>query len=184
MKNRKLAYVAMGLSGVLIGCQSDKSSFQDFFPSTAAENRAVNKFADTQAASGARADATLYPRHFDGESLNSLGSKKLDSMLADDDTATPMLVYMDLDHDGELKPRRDAVVRYLVDHGMTKDQVEFRAGPNPHTGALAAPQAARLGKTESGGSGSESWSTESNAATGTAGTGNGGGSGGGGGGGY
>src|SRR4051812_25759257 len=55
----------------------------------AGEVRATQRFTDAQVASGARADATLHPYHFDCLDLNSLGQRKLDAMLKDDDACAP-----------------------------------------------------------------------------------------------
>src|SRR3954451_81114 len=52
--------------------------------------RSVDKFVNTQVASGARSDATLQPCHFDGNQLNSLGRDKLRAMLRDDDACEPL----------------------------------------------------------------------------------------------
>src|SRR4051794_18309148 len=60
------------------------------------EVRATQRFADAQTAAGARADATLHPYHFDCLDLNSLGQRKLDLMLKDDDACAPIVVYLDL----------------------------------------------------------------------------------------
>jgi hypothetical protein len=148
-----------------VGCQTDNSSVQDFFPQD--QNRASQQFVTAQAASGARADGTLNALHFDGQRLNSLGEAKLDLMLKDDDTAEPVVVYLDLSKDdADLKVRRDAVSNYLVDRGMTTDQLEFKMGANPNGNSLAANHLARMEKLESGG-GAEGGAASSEAAAGT-----------------
>lgn len=134
----------------LFGCNTDKSSMTDFFP--ADEARATQNFMTAQAAAGARADATLQPMHFDGDHLNSLGEAKLDLMLKDDDTNNTVVVYMNMPtDDANLKSRRDAVVTYFEDRGVSKDNVEFKAGTNLAQSSLAAEHLGRMGKTESDG---------------------------------
>src|SRR4051812_3468386 len=73
----------------------------------------VNAMMNAQAAAGARADATLYPFHFEGARLNSTGQEKLDRMLPDENgashdataattdvaNASPMTVYLDVPAD-------------------------------------------------------------------------------------
>jgi hypothetical protein len=136
---------------MLVGCNTDKSSMTDFFP--ADENRSTQNFMTAQAAAGARADATLQPMHFDGDHLNSLGEAKLDLMLKDDDTEDMMVVYINLPAESaNLKARRDAVVTYFEDRGVSKDNIEFKAGTNPAQSSLAAEHLARMQKTDSDGS--------------------------------
>src|SRR5688572_22529468 len=67
---------------------------EDFRPES--ERRSVAYFVEAQAASGARADATLRPYHFNGAELNSLGRAKLDLMLKDDEAAAPLLVFLEV----------------------------------------------------------------------------------------
>jgi hypothetical protein len=136
---------------MLVGCNADKSSMTDFFPE--GEARATQNFVTAQAAAGARADATLQAMHFDGDHLNSLGEAKLDLMLKDDDTDDKVVVYMNLHtDDADLKARRDAVVTYFEDRGVTKDNIEFKAGSNPDETSLAAEHLSRMSKLESDGS--------------------------------
>ncbi|CAN5539277.1 hypothetical protein BH09PLA1_BH09PLA1_20250 [soil metagenome] len=144
-------FAGLAVAGLLlVGCQMDKSSVTDFFPED--ESRATQNFMTAQAASGARADATLQSMHFDGDHLNSLGEAKLDLMLKDDDTSNMVVVYMNLPtDDATLKPRRDAVVTYFEDRGVSKDNIEFKSGGNPDQTSLAAEHLGRMAKTESSG---------------------------------
>ena len=128
------------------GCQTDGSSVTDFFPSDNAP-RATEQFMNVQAASGARADGTLQPLHFDAEKLNSLGEAKLDLMLKDDDS-----------DDRFLNSRKESVTRYLVDRGLSEDQVKFETGTNPNSRSLAVRHITNMGKTETGISGGTSTS--------------------------
>ncbi|MFI5378565.1 MAG: hypothetical protein ACHRHE_04655 [Tepidisphaerales bacterium] len=89
---------------------------------------------DTQAARGARADATLYPQHFDGSRLNSLGKSKIDLMLRDTDAEPPVKLFIDgQSSDPAWTARADAVKKHLAFIGLTDQQYEVLAGPNPAT---------------------------------------------------
>jgi hypothetical protein len=166
MKQNQLNKQVVTFSGLvvstmlMVGCQTDKSSMTDFFP--ADEARSTQNFMTAQAAAGARADATLQPMHFDGDHLNSLGEAKLDLMLKDDDTNPAVTVYMNLPADDtNLKVRRDAVVTYFEDRGVSKDNIEFKAGPNVGQTSLAAEHLSRLARTESDGADSSADSKSS-----------------------
>ena len=139
---------AAALAVVLTGCRRDKSSVAEFFPDDHAYRPTAQAY-KAQAASGARNDATLQSHHFDGENLNSLGEAKLDLMVRDDDTAAPMLVFLNLEKDDDrTKGRRDAIVEYLKDRGMMGDQIEFKSGANPANAHMTAHSLARINKTE------------------------------------
>ena len=146
-----IAAVAMSVGG----CQTDESSMTDFFPPDQA--RASQQFVAAQAASGARADATLQPSHFDGDRLSSLGEDKLELMLMDDDTAEPLVVYLNLDKDApNLNVRREAVTEFFIERGLLREQIELRTGSNPNVTSLTAKHLARMHLTDSGGSDGES----------------------------
>lgn len=106
------------------------------------EPRHVHYIFDTAAASGARADATLHASHFDGgnvTALNSLGEKKLDLMLSDDD-ALPMVIYLNVAGDEVLAGCERSVRVYLRDRGLNDDQMKFIAGRNPGKMSPTAPK--------------------------------------------
>ncbi len=154
--NRKISKKNVLLSGlvftgaltVLAGCQTDNSGMDSFFPKD--EARSTQQFMTAQAASGARADATLQPCHFDGDKLNSLGMAKLDLMLKDDDSVDPMTVYINLgEKDATLAARKDSITQYLVDHGLVKDQIALKTGENPDSKSLSAEHLSRMSRTES-----------------------------------
>jgi len=111
----------------------------DFFQQPGAER--VSKFADVQAANGARADAMLYRHHFTAGQLNGLGRSKVLMMLEHGDGPEPVTVYLVNCGDGELLAQRKASVELYV----TTEE-----GPNPNSAHPAAPQLARIPKTESG----------------------------------
>src|SRR5688572_9574155 len=161
-------YSGLVISAMLMigGCQTDNSSMTDFFP-PADEARSSENFMTAQAAAGARADATLQPMHFDGDHLNSLGEAKLDLMLKDDDTDPTIVVYMNLPTDHpHLRARRDAVVTYFEDRGVTTDNIEFKSGSNTEESSLAVQHLSRLKKTESNGDDADSESESMSAAGG------------------
>src|SRR3712207_2003617 len=123
---------------VLASCQHRQErldpTLQDFFGQDAGDPRAPARFADAQSASGARADATLSRHHFDGPRLNSLGQDKLSRMVRDDDAPEPLRVYLNLDErDATARPRRDAVVAFARDAGLTDSQIDVVYGRNPES---------------------------------------------------
>ena len=163
LNKRVVTFSGLAIATVLlVGCQADQSSMTEFFP--ADEARSTQNFVTAQAAAGARADATLQPMHFDGDHLNSLGEAKLDLMLKDDDTDPTIVVYMNLPTDDQdLKARRDAVVTYFEDRGVSKDNIEFKAGSNVNETSLSAKHLAAMHKTESNGEAAQGDSTSSQA---------------------
>lgn len=151
MKLRDTGLVVLGLA-LLAGCHGkagEKPSSLDFPPED--EVRAVSRFSDAQAAAGARNDATLYPAHFNGQALSSLGAHKLDSMVADDDACEPMTVYINLDKDDpRTEPRRSAVVAYLKDAGLRDEQIKLADGRNPAVYAPSSLGTSKVYKIEDG----------------------------------
>lgn len=107
--------------------------------------RSVQLSAAAQAASGARADATLYAMHFDGNALNTLGREKLTRMLADDDAHRPLVAYVSADHEA----RRLAVAQFLKDQGLSDEQIQVLPGANPGSYNPTAPSISRYSRTES-----------------------------------
>src|SRR3954469_1495633 len=90
------AALTIAALSTITGCRADstastehKNRGEDFI--AVGDHRAYNQAMLAQAASGARADATLYAYHFDAGNLNSLGQQKLSLMLQDDDAKTPMV---------------------------------------------------------------------------------------------
>jgi hypothetical protein len=108
---------------------------EDFTPDD--QPKAIDRLLDAQAARGARNDATLYAVHFDGPDLNSLGAAKLDWMLKDD-SALPLAIWIAVPADEQSAARQASVTTYLKDHGLKPEQIQFNAGPNPHTDYPAA----------------------------------------------
>jgi hypothetical protein len=145
---------AIGLSLLtLAGCQSAKDQMarqkqNDAF-SPEDDSRAYRRFAIAQEAAGARHDGMLYPYHFDGSQLNSLGERKLAAMLMANDHAFPLVIYMNFPETEHQDIRQRAVMAYLVDSGVQEKQIQFESGFNPDATSSGAHNLARLSKTES-----------------------------------
>ena len=129
----------------------DATLHGEVFPADG-DARDVWNVAGAQAAAGARADATLHTSHFDEMGLNSLGEEKLNLMLACEDAAGPMVVYLDLPADAARDRDRDAVTAYLSDRGVPQSQISLKDGPNPHTMRSASEAANQLNTLNSPGS--------------------------------
>lgn len=149
-----LAGLAAGVAALALvgGCQSDRVdvvSHGEEFPSDDSV-RYVHETQDLEAANAARADGTLRAYHFDRGELNSLGEDRLNLMLRNGDSTNPMVVYLDVPSDDLDNTRRQqAVLAYLKDHGLTDEQIQFKAGPNPNVNSPVAPILAANGGTAS-----------------------------------
>jgi hypothetical protein len=103
-----------------------------------------------QAASAARADATLYDHHFHGGRLNSLGEDKLALMFDDDDQTSATVIYLDMTVEGgEFSARQEAVRSFASSEGVDADSIRFERGAKPGNRSLAAPLLKNMPKTES-----------------------------------
>lgn len=149
----KLTYLLTPLLIVLLtGCADKKRDAEQaaFFPDQ--RQSSVNCLAHTQSANGARDDGMLYPVHFDGNQLSSLGKQKLSLMVAAGAMAHPMKIYLVNDGKGkELKQRERAVRHYLKHKLRPGERIEFVEGTNPSTIHPSAEALARMGKVESPG---------------------------------
>lgn len=145
-----LAAAAMAIA-MAAGCQkkAEQATKEPFFADSD-QPRQINRFSEVQAASGARADATLRAAHFDGVALNSLGEDKLDLMLRDDDACTPISIFVDVPEDDFTKGRTDAVKVFLRDRGLADNQVKVAVGPNKGKTFYAAPSIRAMKLIESG----------------------------------
>lgn len=166
MKNRMIQLLAAAIPAaalllVAAGCSHDpephgegfrdaikEAKERDAFPAED-DSRAYRRSMIAQAAAGARHDGMLYDYHFDGDVLNSLGQSKLSLMLKANDSAFPVVVYMNVPDDARLKARENAVATYLIDSGLQDQQVKFEVGPNPNAKSSGAQNLARYNKTES-----------------------------------
>lgn len=166
MNSKRTATFLMAAGSVVLiatGCQKDKPPVdhgERFAPEV--ELRETTKLEQTQKEAGARDDATLYPQHFDGQGLSSLGTTKLDMMLADSHSANPLVVYLDVPNDSAAQDHRDAISRYLQDRGGLKpDQIKFEDGVNPETDHPAAADLTNYDKTDTGAGGGSPGSASS-----------------------
>jgi hypothetical protein len=153
----RIALTAL-LGALLGGCQSNSAqtpaaddqptmvSAVDFAPDDSA--RAYQAAANRQAALGDREDAMLNASHFDAASLNGLGRAKLDNMLSV--PSRPLVVYLDLAADDSMTTaRREAVAQYIKSKDSADNAFRIENGINPAMCAGAAPNLARVKKTES-----------------------------------
>jgi len=137
-KQNKLRWLTLAAAATLVaattGCHNANTSEKlhgEAFESDDAPRSSRNAVA-IQAANGARADATLYPAHFNSAGLNSLGRDKLEKMMLDDESTPPMTVYLDLGKDeAAVKLAHTAVAEYLKARGVAESQFKLEDGPNP-----------------------------------------------------
>jgi len=95
------------------------------------EIHAVDRFTETQSARGAKADAMLYPRHFDGPELNALGMSKVNLMLQKNPAGQAMVVYLNTgEKDEHADARQVAVEKYVASSEYTATALDIRTGPN------------------------------------------------------
>jgi hypothetical protein len=140
MKLTKMMVWAAAAAVVLgMGCSSSKKDENALFKSDGEER--VSKFGDVQAANGARYDAMLYPHHFNGGHLNSLGRSKVLLMLEDCDSCEPTVVHLVNLGEGELLAQRKAAVELYLKTTEGQNKLAFHP---------AGPGLIRFGKTESG----------------------------------
>ena len=145
------------------GCQQQKLNHAENFEPPI-EARQTTQLLDTQKAGGVRDEATLYRQHFDASGLSSLGSSKLDLMLADSHRKSPLVVYVAIPDDLNTRARKAAVARYLMNHGLKSDQIRLVDGPNPDTYTPAVANLKNYEKTDTAASGG---ATSSGTSTGT-----------------
>jgi hypothetical protein len=169
---KRVNRIALFLGGSLLlaaqGCNSSQPAVnhaEQFAPP--GSEYASQRLAQTQEAAGARADATLYPQHFDGPGLSTLGMYKLDLMLQDSHTANPLVVYVSIPDDEQATLRRRAITDYVVHHSSVKaDQISLQAGTDPGTLYLTGPNLKNYDKTDTASdSGSYSGGSSSSSST-------------------
>jgi len=133
-----VAVSATLLAAGTVGCKNDDKApaktdnriyGEKFFDQN--EVRDVEIFSDTQCASGARYDATLYWFNFDKGALNGSGKAKLDSMMSDDDANSSLMVYVDIAQDEYTTARTEAIAAHCKEHSVAAEQLKVVAGPNP-----------------------------------------------------
>jgi hypothetical protein len=106
--------------------------------------RAEGNFVNAEVSAGARGDGTLYPCHFNGADLNSLGQTKLDLMLKEPEASKTLTVYFSFDDNSMTDARKKAVTDYLKAQGLSDDEIALKDGPNPDSKCSAAENIAAL----------------------------------------
>ncbi len=131
MKNAILPALVTGLI-LTVGCVKTPHSSMDENYNTSTD------FAAAQAQNGALADGTLYPRHFSGEALNSLGQTKLAQIASASKSATNTVeIYFDMPVASLTDGRKDVVTQFLAERGVKAERIEMAHGENPHNKTLA-----------------------------------------------
>ena len=162
LKHLKTTCFLAAASTILLatGCQNSDTQEVEVKDTTHLEQ--------TQMAAGERAECTLYPDHFDGPTLSSLGTNALDLVLADTHSCNPLVVYLAIPEDSYSQDRRQAIGRYLEDRGgLVPEQIEFRSGPNPDTYHAVDMQLGYYSKTDTSMDGSGSSSSSSSSSSGS-----------------
>ena len=139
MKLTNVTAIAAISLATLMGCQNKDQN--GFFKGEEAAGERVKKFAQVQASNGARNDAMLYPHHFNGGHLNSLGRQKVLLMLEDCDNCEPVVVHLVNAGAEELLAQRKAAVELYL---------KTAEGPNKLAFHPAQADLIRFNKTESG----------------------------------
>ena len=128
-------------AALALGCNNDKKEEAQnaLFKSDGQER--VSRFANVQAANGARNDAMLYAHHFTAGQLNSLGRSKVLLMLEDCENCDDVVVHLVNAGEGDLLAQRKASVELYL---------KTAEGPNKLAFHPAEPNLVRFAKTESG----------------------------------
>jgi hypothetical protein len=134
---------AVVVLGAAAGCDKNKAEREkadnEFFKGDGVER--VTPALNVQATNGARHDAMLYPHHFDGGHLNSLGRAKVLLMLEDCENCSPITVHMVNCGEGEVLAQRKAAVELYLKSTEGANQLTFHPSD---------PDIIRMAKTESG----------------------------------
>jgi hypothetical protein len=137
-----LAAAAVVVLGAGCGSDNKEKPYNEFFKADSGDR--VNAFNNVQASNGARNDAMLYPQHFEGGHLNSLGRSKVLLMLEDCENCDPIVVHLVNCGEGDTLAQRKASVELYL---------KTTEGANALTFHPSAPDIVRLAKTESPGDG-------------------------------
>jgi hypothetical protein len=147
MKTTSSIWLLVGFALTLsAGCDSQPNAEskdyihgENYLPDTTARDEVT--IINTSVAVGARADGELRAFHFSDDSLNALGKKKLDYMVAADPSlASTLTVYMDFSpKDPNFAKRHDAVTEYLKLKGLKDEQIALVDGPNETQAQPSAP---------------------------------------------
>lgn len=150
-------YPTMLSCALITGCQSSAKELSEGFVADE-QPRYLDYLNASQSATGARDDAMLYARHFDGPVLNELGKAKVHLILRKAPVEQPPVIYLALKPEDPLAAERRSA---LEEHLRKQQEImaanyepvlepEVRLGINDATYHLASYDLIRLPKTESG----------------------------------
>jgi hypothetical protein len=107
--------------------------------------RLVDQQSDTMAAKGALEDGMLYPRHFSGDKLNTLGQTKLSLIArASKDSTDTVNVYLNMPKDQATDLRKQVVEQFMAERGITDKRLALAVGPNPGVKATASLTSSKM----------------------------------------
>jgi hypothetical protein len=87
----------------------------------------------------------LYPNHFSGDKLNTLGQTKLSLIArASKDSTDKVNIYLNMPEDEATDLRKEVVEQFLAERGITDERLALAIGPNPGTHAPASLTSAKL----------------------------------------
>jgi len=155
------AVVVLGAAGCNDNKKTEREKAEsEFFKGDGVDR--VSPTLNTMISNGARNDAMLYPHHFEGGHLNSLGRSKVLLMLEDCDNCSPITVHLVNCGEGEVLAQRKAAVELylkttegpnrLTFHPSNNDIIRLAKTENPPTGG-AGDGADTAGATSGAGAG-------------------------------
>ena len=138
----RIAMLLIVATAFVAGCENNRKYFPD------GAYRVNDQHEDVQAANGALADGTLYPRHFSGDKLNSLGQTKL-SLMAQGakNSSDTVRVYLDMPEAAATELRKEVIKQFLAERGITDERLALAVGPNTGTTEFATITSGKLYKT-------------------------------------
>ena len=138
----RIAMLLIVAAAFVAGCENNRKYFPD------GAYRVNDQHEDVQAANGALADGTLYPRHFSGDKLNSLGQTKLSLMAQGAKGSTDTVrVYLDMPDAAATELRREVIKQFLAERGITTERLAMAVGPNTGSTEVATMTSGKLYKT-------------------------------------
>jgi hypothetical protein len=140
MKQMNLLLIVAAVA-VVAGCEArdNKKMWAD------GTYRLVNQHDDTMAAKGALEDGMLYPHHFSGDKLNTLGQTKLSLIArASKDSTDTVNVYLNMPQDQATDLRKEVVEQFLAERGITDKRLALAVGPNPGLKATASLTSSKM----------------------------------------
>ena len=115
------------------------------------EDSAITRIANAHINAGAANDAMLYPVHFTGAKLNSLGKQKVDA-LVNPGSSEKQAIYLVLpESDPQTASRKESLIAYQQERGRSDATYEIKSGQNSETYTNSGYGVERMKKTETGG---------------------------------